>query len=159
MANSDIKQHISIEERLKWNKVVADFTAHQGATGTTVHALGNGTSAGFSQCDFTPAEKTKLEGIAPGALNNPHPAEHDYTMIKGLATVAHTGKYSDLIDVPMTFTSDSGDADTVGGIRVTIGSSEPPSPQNNKEIWFDTNTMTIKAYKGGKWESFGAVFG
>lgn len=158
--NSDIKQHISIAERLKWNQVVEDFAAHSGAVGTTVHGLADGTSAGFSQCNFTTELKKKLEGIAEGALNNPHPEKHDYTIIEGLATVAHSGKYSDLTGIPLTFTSDGGDADTVsGGIRVSISGTEPTSPQNDKEIWFDTGTMTIKAYKNGRWESFTAVFG
>ena len=47
-SNAEIKQHISSAERAKWNKVIADFTAHLGSGGTENHILGNGTTAGFS---------------------------------------------------------------------------------------------------------------
>ncbi|MCM1215366.1 MAG: hypothetical protein NC548_12710 [Lachnospiraceae bacterium] len=159
MANSDIKQHVSIEERLKWNKFCDDFTAHLGSNGVTSHALATGSVAGFSQCDFTPEEKTKLAGIQAGALNNPHPATHSYTEITGLAGVAHTGAYSDLTGVPTTFIAGGGNADTVGGIRITIDQTSPRNPTNLKDIWFDLASMTIKVYAGGEWVSFGAVFG
>jgi hypothetical protein len=44
-----------------------------------------------------------------------HPATHPASMITGLATVATSGKYSDLIDKPTSLPADGGDADTVGG--------------------------------------------
>ena len=37
---------------------------------------------GLSEADFTNAEKTKLEGIAPNANNYTHPATHDADIIK-----------------------------------------------------------------------------
>ncbi len=36
---------------------------------------------GLSEADFTKAEKTKLEGIAPNANNYTHPAKHEATII------------------------------------------------------------------------------
>lgn len=44
-----------------------------------------------------------------------HPATHPASMITGLATVATSGKYSDLTDKPTSLPADGGDADTVGG--------------------------------------------
>ena len=44
-----------------------------------------------------------------------HPATHPASMITGLATVATTGKYSDLNGKPTSLPADGGDADTVGG--------------------------------------------
>lgn len=44
-----------------------------------------------------------------------HPATHPASMITGLATVATTGKYSDLTGKPTSLPADGGDADTVGG--------------------------------------------
>jgi len=157
--NADIKLHISLAERLKWNKVCDDFAAHLGSGGVASHALANGSTAGFSESNFTPAEKEKLAGIQAGALNNPHPATHPYTMITGLAGVAHSGAYSDLTGIPTTFIAGGGNADTVGGIRFTINSASPRNPVNLKDVWFDLSTMMIKVYADNEWKPFGAVFG
>lgn len=156
--NSQIKYHVDIAERLKWDKVVDDFAAHLGSGGTSNHPLGNGSVAGFSLNNFTTAEKNKLAGIQAGALNNPHPATHPYTMITGLATVANTGSYSDLKNIPTTFIAGGGNADTVGGIRITVNASAPSSPTNNKDVWFDTTNKLVKVYTGGAWVAFNAVY-
>lgn len=157
--NADIKLHISAEERLKWNKVCTDFGSHLGSNGVASHALATGAVAGFSQCNFTPEMMNKLAGIQDGALNNPHPPTHSYTEITGLAGVAHTGAYSDLIGIPTSFLANGGNADTVGGIRITIDNTSPRNPVNLKEIWFDLASMTVKVYADNEWKSFGAVFG
>lgn len=151
MASNDIKQHISIEERTKWNKVISDFNNHLGAGGANNHKLGNGSVPGFSTNDYTTREKNKLAGIQDGALNNPHPSTHPYTMITGLATVAHTGSYPDLKNIPSTFIAGGGNSDTVGGIRISIRASAPSSPKNDKEIWIDTDNFAIKTYHGSQW--------
>ena len=156
--NSQIKQHISIDERMRWDKVVDDFTNHLGAGGVYNHPLGNGATAGFSTNDYSNAEKTKLSGVAVGANNYTHPTTHPYTMITGLHNVAHTGNYSDLINIPTTFIAGGGNADTVGGIRITIGATSPASPTNNKDIWFDTTNKLVKVYTGGSWQAFNAVY-
>lgn len=44
-----------------------------------------------------------------------HPDTHPASMITGLATVATSGKYSDLTGKPTTMPANGGDADTVGG--------------------------------------------
>lgn len=46
------------------------------------------------------SDKSKLDGIAEGANAYKHPSTHPADMIEGLATVATSGLYSDLIDPP-----------------------------------------------------------
>lgn len=158
--NNEFKQHISILERNTWDKVVADFANHLGAGGVSNHMLGNGTVPGFSTNDYTNTEKTKLAGIQDGALNNPHPATHPYTMITGLSVVAHTGSFPDLLNIPSTcYIAERGNCDTVGGIRITVGSSAPSGPNNNKDVWFDTANKLVKVYYGNKWNIFRAEWG
>lgn len=156
--NSQIKQHISIEERTKWDKVVNDFSNHLGSGGSSNHRIADGSTPGFSTNDYSTAEKTKLANIEPGALNNPHPATHPYTMITGLSTVAHTGSYQDLTNIPLTFIAGGGNSDTTGGIRFTISSTAPSSPTNNKDVWFDTTNKLIKVYTNDTWVPFNAVW-
>ena len=152
MANNDYKQHISIAERNKWDKVVVDFAAHLGAGGVENHMLGNGTIPGFSMCDFTVARRDKLAGIEDGALNNPHPATHPWDMITGLSVVSHTGQFSDLLNIPSTcYVAEKGNCDTVGGIRITIGPSAPANPKNNKEIWINTSNIGIYTFISNTW--------
>lgn len=158
-SNSSYKQHISIEERNKWDKVVVDFNNHLGAGGVENHMLGNGTIPGFSMNDYTNAEKSKLAGIEDGALNNPHPATHPYTMITGLSVVAHSGEFKDLLNIPSTcYIAERGDVDTVTGIRFTIGTSAPSSPKNDKEVWFNTSKKLIYVYTSNAWTAFSAVW-
>lgn len=157
--NSQIKQHISIEERNRWDKVVVDFSDHLGSGGIDNHRMGDGTIPGFSTNDYTNDEKSKLSKIEEGALNNPHPSTHPWSMIEGLSTVGHTGSYSDLIGIPLEFNAGSGNCDTVGGIRLTIASDAPENPKNNKDVWFDTANKLIKVYFSNQWNPFSAVFG
>lgn len=156
---NEMKQHIAAAERDKWDKVVADFAAHLGAGGVDNHRLGDGSIPGFSQNSFTNAEKRKLAGIQDGALNNPHPETHPWSMITGLSTVGHSGEYKDLLHIPTTFFAQGGDCDTITGIRITIGATSPENPKNMKEIWFDTSTMLIKTYMNNAWVSWCAVYG
>ena len=157
--NSQYKQHISNEERNKWNKVINDFENHLGSNGVDNHALATGASgaAGFSEDNFTTAEKVKLAGIQEGALNNPHPATHPASMITGLHSVATSGQYSELEGIPSEFHAGSGNCETINGIRITLGETAPENPQDNKDIWFDTSNKLIKYYNSG-WDSFGGVY-
>lgn len=154
------KQHISIAERNKWDKAVADLANHIGSGGVENHRLGDGTIPGFSTNDFTNEEKEKLASVEWGALNNPHPPTHPYTMITGLSVVAHTGEFSDLLNIPSTcYIAERGNCDTVGGIRFTVGMSAPASPKNDKDVWFDLSTRLIKVYSSDAWVPFSAVWG
>lgn len=157
--NREIKQHISIAERNKWDKVVVDFANHLGSGGVDNHRLGDGSVPGFSTNDYTNDEKNKLGGIEAGALNNPHPDKHPWTMIDGLSTVGHTGKFSDLLEIPNEFNAGSGNCDTVGGIRFTVDTVAPVNPVNNKDVWFDIKEKLLKVYYNNTWNSFCAVYG
>lgn len=161
-SNADIKQHISIAERAKWNKNIEDHNAHLGSVGLNNHGLGNGVQPGFSTNDFTTTLKEKLEAVEDGALNNPHPANHPYTMITGLAEIAHTGSWTDLKNIPLRVqdvVNGVADAATVGGgIRVTISGTSPQNPKANKELWIDTSAMVLKIYLNNSWQIVGAAF-
>lgn len=157
-SNADIKQHISIDERAKWDKVVVDFANHLGSGGASNHMIGNGTVPGFSLNDYTTQEKNKLAGIEDGALNNPHPATHPYTMITGLSTVAHTGRYPDLLEIPKTFIAGGGNSDTVGGIRFTVGAGAPGAPTNNRDVWFNTNDRLVYVFFNNTWNAMRSVY-
>ncbi len=160
--NADIKQHISSAERAKWNKVVEDHAKHLGSSGPENHGIADGVNAGFSQNNFTTEEKEKLAAIQEGALNNPHPATHPWTMITGLANIANTGSWNDLGDIPQRVqdvVNGVADAATVsGGIRITISGTAPASPKNNKEIWIDTTNLVIKVMINGSWKIVGAAW-
>lgn len=56
----------------------------------------------LSSNDYTTEEKQKLAGIAAGANAYTHPDSHPASMITGLAPVATSGKYSDLVGTPDT---------------------------------------------------------
>lgn len=160
-SNADIKQHISTTERGKWNKNITDYTGHLGSTGIVNHGLGNGTQPGFSMNDYTNIEKEKVNTMEEGALNNPHPANHPWTMITGLTTLANTASWTDLVNIPKRITDvENGVADsaTVGGIRVIINGTAPANPQNNKEFWIDTTQLVMKVFLNGKWEIIGAAW-
>lgn len=156
--NSQIKQHISIEERNRWDKVVVDFANHLGSGGVSNHRLGDGSTPGFSTNDYTNAEKNKLSGIEAGALNNPHPATHPYTMITGLKQVSWTADYNHLINRPTSLPANGGDSDTIGGIRITINNESPSNPNNDKEIWIDTVNMLMKIYHNNQWVPLHTVY-
>ena len=159
MSNNEFKFHISIAERNKWDKCVDDFANHLGSGGVENHKLANRTTAGFSQANYTPDEQDKLAGIEAGALNNPHPSTHPYTMITGLSIVGHSGLFKDLLDIPSTcFIAEKGNCNTIDGIRITLGANAPENPINDKELWFDTSSKLIKTYSGNTWVSFSAVW-
>lgn len=55
---------------------------------------------GLSTEDYTTAEKQKLAGIEDRANNYTHPETHPASMIEGLARVAVTGDFNDLLNRP-----------------------------------------------------------
>lgn len=73
------------------------------ANASHTHTLDNVTDT-TSYVKMTPAERTKLSGIAAGANAYTHPDTHPASMISGLATVATSGSYNDLSDKPATMT-------------------------------------------------------
>ena len=160
MANSDIREHISAMERTAWHKVVADFANHLGSGGDTNHRRADGSIPGFSLNDYTTPEKQKLASCEWGALNNPHPATHPYTMITGLSVVGHTGNYNDLLNKPVFPSAANGcDAATVTGIRLTIGTSTPVNPISGKEIYINPNTRVAYVFWNSQWIPIAGTFG
>lgn len=84
------------------NKVIN--TALSGkANSSHAHTLDN-VSETTTKKIMTAAERTKLSGIAEGANKYTHPSSHAASMITGLATVATSGKYSDLSGKPTSMT-------------------------------------------------------
>ena len=81
--------HITADERTNWNDANSKKHTHSNKT-----VLDNTTAS------FTTEEKTKLSGIASGANAYTHPSTHAASMITGLASVATSGKYSDLSGTP-----------------------------------------------------------
>lgn len=158
MSNSDIKYHISIAERNKWNKVIVDLNNHIGSGGINNHRLGNGSIPGFSTNDYTNEEKSKLARVQEGALNNPHPPTHPYTMITGLHSVAHTGNYNELINRPTHMPAQGGNADTVNGIRLSIQDHAPHNPQNYRELWINPSNRLMYIFRDNSWFPLGAVY-
>lgn len=63
MAN-EVREHISVVERTRWDKVVSDFAIHLGSGGDVNHRRADGTVSGFSINDYTTEEKTKLSNYA-----------------------------------------------------------------------------------------------
>ena len=156
--NNQIKQHISAEERAKWNKVITDLNNHIGKGGISNHPLANGTVPGFSTNDFTNDDKTKLSTVQGYANNYTHPANHPASMITGLATVATTGRYADLIGIPGSLPANGGNSATVGGIRITIGNLAPGGPTEDKDIFFNTSNGLIYVFHNGNWMAMTAVY-
>lgn len=153
--------HISTNERAKWNNTLDMLDAHLGSSGTDNHALANGVVPGFSTCDFTPVYKSKIDAIEDGALNNPLPEYWPANKVTGLNKIATTGLWSDVTNKPAQIdqvVNGTYNAATVGGIRITVGTSAPTSPVDNKEVWFDTNEMIVKVRKAGAWQTMGAAY-
>ncbi|MDD3267227.1 MAG: hypothetical protein PHC75_08645, partial [Burkholderiales bacterium] len=88
---TDTIKHITSSERTLWN--------------TVSNKVDKVVGKGLSTEDYTSAEKTKLGGIADNANNYVHPSTHDASMITGLADVATSGNYNDLLNKPSITTT------------------------------------------------------
>lgn len=110
-----------------------------------------------------------------------------FTEFQGtLATIAFTGSYNDLKDLPSNIaysdeanhayeadhakeadhatnadhanTADSAtDAESVNNIGVYVGATQP-SPNRPNALWFDTQNRIMKCYSGGSWISTRSVW-
>lgn len=95
-------------------------TAHTHADYMTATAAGNAFApithehAGYAALNHTHSYND-LTDTPTGQMTYTHPDTHPASMITGLATVATSGKYSDLTDKPTALPANGGDADTVGG--------------------------------------------
>ena len=98
-----------------------------------------------------------MDSIEWGATRYIHPPTHPANMITGLATVATTGEYWHLRNIP-TWINSSGNADRVGGIRVSIQDWAPGNPQVHKEIWINPVNRLIYIYRWDGWQALHAVW-
>lgn len=95
-------------------------TAHTHADYITATAAGNAFApvvhehAGYAALNHTHSYND-LTDVPTNQTTYTHPDTHPASMITGLATVATSGKYSDLTDKPTSLPANGGDADTVGG--------------------------------------------
>ncbi len=160
MGNETVREHVSSTEKEQWRRCYNTFfNTHLGKGGTDNHPLANGTVAGFSINNFSWNDKNKLGSCEWGALNNPHPATHPYTMITGLHSVAHSGRYPELLEKPIFPEAANGcDAATVTGIRITIGTNYPSNPIHRKEIYINPSTRIWYVYENGSWIPMGASY-
>lgn len=71
--------------------------------------------AGYAASNHTHSYNDLTDVPSDQGTTYTHPATHPASMITGLATVATSGKYSDLTGKPTALPADGGDADTVGG--------------------------------------------
>ena len=69
-----------------------------------------------------------------------HPSSHSASMITGLATVATSGKYSDLSGTPTSLPANGGNADTVGGF--TVGVNVPANAKFTDTVYTLPNATT-----------------
>lgn len=72
------------------------------------------THAGYAASNHTHSYND-LTDVPSATTTYVHPDTHPASMITGLATVATSGKYSDLTDKPVSLPANGGDADSVGG--------------------------------------------
>ena len=157
--------HITANERETWNSSLDnanDYTDKMIAAvlGTGVSADLNVTKLLQTKVNNTDFEQFKntLHAVSfsgsyndlsdkPSQVAYSQDANHAYTAdLATTATSADSAKNAD-------YATNAGNAATVGGIRITIGTTAPTDPVNNKELWFDTNSKVkdIKAYVGGTW--------
>lgn len=160
---NDNARHITNDERAKWNATLQD--ANTWAKNYVNGLLGDFGGQGVTLMDVVKSklDKTEFENFK-----------------KTLARIAFTGSYNDLTDKPSgmsysdtankALTADKAkladrattadrtaiadmaeDSKRVGGIRVTISGTAPTSPENNKEIWFNTTNLTVYFYVNNQW--------
>jgi len=96
---------------------------------------------GLSTRDFLPEYEEKLAGIEPGANRYIHPETHPAEMIEGLATVAITGDYNDLINKP-----DLGDIG--GGIELPPDLTEEVLALQDEVVRLENKKVDKEAGKG-----------
>ena len=127
--NKHIPSGGSSGQILRWS---ADGTAVWGNDNNTTYTDATTSKSGL----MSASDKSKLDDIATGANNYTHPSTHDASMITGLATVATSGKYSDLSGKPTVLT---------GGSQTTTSTAD----EGSNVFTFTksdgtTSTLTIK---------------
>lgn len=88
-------------------------------------------------------DKSKLDGIATGANNYTHPANHPASMITGLSTVATSGSFNDLANKPTIGTAASLNTGKANGNVPVIGSDGKLDPSIMPAIAITDTFVTI----------------
>lgn len=139
---ADTVGHITSTERTNWNDANSKKHSH-----SNMSVLNDTTAS------YTTEEQTKLNGIAAGANAYTHPSSHPASMIDGLATVAKSGKYSDLSGTPTIPTNNNqltNGAGYITGINKTMVTNAlgytPPASDTN--TWRPLGTTADTACAG-----------
>lgn len=147
------------------NKVV--YSALSGKANTShTHTLYD-VSETTNKKVMTAAERTKLSGIETGANKYTHPSTHAASMITGLSSVATSGKYSDLTNIPTSFvpsTHTHAQSDITGLSTALNGKADANHTHNyctlNQvypvgSIYLSVNSANPSTLFGGTWVAFG----
>lgn len=147
------------------NKVV--YSALSGKANTShTHTLDD-VSETTNKKVMTAAERTKLSGIETGANKYTHPSTHAASVITGLSSVATSGKYSDLTNIPTSFvpsTHTHAQSDITGLSTALNGKADANHTHNyctlNQvypvgSIYLSVNSANPSTLFGGTWAAFG----
>ena len=148
--NGTYELHATVPSDAKFTDTVYTHPSYEekanGLYKVTVDAEGHVSSA----TAVTKSDITAL-GIPAQDTTYTHPYSHPASMITGLATVATSGKYSDLEGTPTSLTADGGNADTADALNTDAGSVTQP-------VYFKNGVPKATTYSLNKTVPANAVF-
>ena len=173
---NDADRHITPTERVKWNKTLDDAKSYTDSE--LSKALGpirdmiSGTDTSLTTLLNSKLDKAVFDnfrtGLAAVATSGSYndlkdqPSALSYSDTANKALRAHRAGYSDEAGHAKTAdeathaaTADS--AIRINGIRITIGTEYPTSPQNNKEFFYHTAQRMLYIYTDNGWQMTGAA--
>jgi hypothetical protein len=159
-----VNDRITIANTYSYTHPTGDGNLHVPATGTanngrvlkagaTAESLSWGTLAATAIVN-TPAGNISATTVQ-AAINE---LDTEKVPTSDVVTAATANKILKLDANAKLPTSITGNAETVGGIRVTIGSVSPFAPIIDQELWIDTSVKFIKIYTVSGWQPLGAVY-
>lgn len=173
---NDADRHITPAERVKWNKTLDDAKSYTDSE--LSKALGpirdmiSGTDTSLTTLLNSKLDKAVFDnfrtGLAAVATSGSYndlkdqPSALSYSDTANKALRADRAGYSDEAGHAKTAdeathaaTADS--AIRINGIRITIGTEYPTSPQNNKEFFYHTVQRMLYIYTDNGWQMTGAA--
>ncbi len=173
---NDADRHITPAERVKWNKTLDDAKSYTDSE--LSKALGpirdmiSGTDTSLTTLLNSKLDKAVFDnfrtGLAAVATSGSYndlkdqPSALSYSDTANKALRADRAGYSDEAGHAKTAdeathaaTADS--AIRINGIRITIGTEYPTSPQNNKEFFYHTTQRMLYVYTDNGWQMTGAA--
>lgn len=173
---NDADRHITSAERVKWNKTLDDAKSYTDSE--LSKALGpirdmiSGTDTSLTTLLNSKLDKAVFDnfrtGLAAVATSGSYndlrdqPSALSYSDTANKALRADRAGYSDEAGHAKTAdeathaaTADS--AIRINGIRITIGTEYPTSPQNNKEFFYHTAQRMLYIYTDNGWQMTGAA--